>query len=377
MIKTKDIKAVELGPRQLLFGFDDHTGDRQDLIVDGIKTMVQARGQVFIAHFVEHTEQIQGWSCSDILQQVFRAAHELKIHFRWNGRMLTPFEAKRYLLQSPENPVELVTNKKVRPFVFREAALIYRTISNADNQEYGNDQYQLALSLLSVFHHWENQLISFAGKVQKPFFPGKELVSTHRQSLSLLSAKKDSYSLLSNCCSHSDTLLKIAQDVKTLSVFYSEHVSFWENFIQSMDDFDENLAEIRNFPEILHAHEQLNQILTSAFPYDRINKAKLLLSKVQELNDRILKEKIKNLRRTASYRIDTMIDHLSGLLEQLDTKLDKRNRILFPLHMQKKRLGTMNSIQEIDDLLNQTQDRADDFITELEDDCHSEIKIRK
>ncbi|MBU1055249.1 MAG: hypothetical protein KKC46_15710 [Proteobacteria bacterium] len=376
MIKTKDIKAVELGPRQLMFGFEDHTEGRQDLIVEGIKTMLEAQGQLSIEHFVEHMEQA-GWTCSDILQHVFWAALELKIHFLWNNRMLSPFEAKLHLLQSPKNAVELITNKKVRPSVFQEAASIYRTISNDDNQEYGNDQYQLALSLFSVLHHWEKLLIFFAGKAQKPFYPGKELVSKHQQSLNLLLSKKDSYSLLSNCCNHSDTLFEIAQDIKMLSVFYSEHVFFWENLIQSMGDFDESLAEIRNFPEILHAHEQLNQILTSAFPYDRINKAKLLLSKVRELNDRILKEKINNFRRTASYRINTMIDHLSGLLEQLNTKPDKRNRILYPLHMQKKRLGVMNSMQEIDDLLNQTLEQADDFITELENDCYTEINIRK
>ncbi|MFH2093419.1 MAG: hypothetical protein ABIJ31_13760 [Pseudomonadota bacterium] len=369
MIKIQDIKGVELGPRQLMLEFGDHTEDHQDFIVDSLETMMEAQGQVFISDFVDHTAQTQGWPCSDILQWLFWAAHEMKIHFRRKGCVLTSFEAKRHLLQSPENSVELITNKKVKPALFREAALIYQSISNDNDQEYKNDQYQLALSLLSVFQHWESQLISFAGKAQNPFFPGKELISTHLQSLKRLSAKKDSYSLLSNCYTHKDTIFKIVQDVKRLSVFYLEHGLYWEHFIQSMEDFRENLAEIKNFPETLHVYEQLNQILVCAFPCDRIGEVKLLLPKVRKLNDRIVQEKLENCRREALYRIDTVIDHLSGLLAQLDTKLDKRNRILYPLHMQKKQLAAMDSLQQIENLVTQALDRADDFIIELEEDA--------
>ena len=212
-MKIQEIKAVQIGPRQLLFGFDDHLQDMQNHVVACIKKMSEIHGQVYINHGVEYAFEKYGWAQKDILQSIFWAANELELHLRFAGNTITTFEAKEYLVQSFENSVEIVTNKNVKQSVFQETILFYKTIFNEDKQEYGDDQYQFALSLLSNFNKWREKLKSYREIAQKPFYPGINEIKCHLQSLEMLLDKKDSYSLISNCCLHQKVILKIAEDV--------------------------------------------------------------------------------------------------------------------------------------------------------------------
>jgi len=101
MLKTKDIKAIETGPRQLTFGFEGKT---------------QAKTAGLVVSFI--MAQIKA-------------------------------QARKFLLDSPDKPVERVDNRQVEAPLFRDLVNFYQQLMNRENMDFKDDQYEFASSLLS------------------------------------------------------------------------------------------------------------------------------------------------------------------------------------------------------------------------------------
>ncbi len=93
-MKIQNIKGIILGPRQLTFGFENNVGQEQNLIVSCIIEQFETHGRVILDKFILHVKEQHDLTEMDALQYIFWSAHELKIHFRIDGKNIVPFKAK-------------------------------------------------------------------------------------------------------------------------------------------------------------------------------------------------------------------------------------------------------------------------------------------
>ncbi len=364
MLKTKDIKTIETGPRQLTFGFEAKTQTETDnLVISSIKEQAKAHGQVFLYPLISLLKEKHDLAEPDSLQSVFWSAEELKIHFRIEGRPATPHQARKILLDSPDKHVELVGNKQVEASLFRELVSFYQQLMNKENMDFQDDQYGFSLSLLSDLKSWESSLASFAPIAQKPFYPGRQKINDHLHSLKLILARQDSYSLISKCFEERETIAELAGDIKTLSRFYKQQAGFWDILIQKMEEFRENLSELRQNPEAAAGLDRLTRILSSPSPWELIPDAEGLLKTLQIHNDLIVEEKIQNRRQEAQSTIDALIEKLTRLLDSKNSGQDLRNQYLYPLRNAGKKVQKKTTLEEIDRLVDMAEDMVDDALS--------------
>jgi len=223
MLKPNDIKSIEPGPRQLTFDFEEKVrAETDDLVMSCFSEQISAHGQVFLAPLVSHIKEKHHLRVTDILQSVFWFAGELKIHFRSDGIPVTPYQARKLLLDFPDKPVELVANKQVEAPIFRDLVLFYQQLMNKENVNFQNDQYEFALSLLSDLKTWESDLTSFEAMSREAFYPGRQKIRHHLQFLKQILIRQDSYSLICRCYDQKGSIAEMAGDINILSRFYTQ-----------------------------------------------------------------------------------------------------------------------------------------------------------
>jgi len=364
-MKIQNIKKIILGPRQLTFDFESNARQEQNLIVSCIIEQFETHGQVILDKFITHVKEQCDLNEFDALQYIFWSAHELKIHFRVDGKDIVPFKAKRILLKSPEKCVEIITNKVVEISIFQEVIHFYQKLSLGANHNNFFDQYDFACSLLSNLKNWEISLKSFRPIAQRPFYPGSKEINEHLQSLKIMLTRQDSYSIIYTCYNNKEEIVTIADDVENLSTFYPRQVKFWELLIKSIEKFGSNLTEIKKNSEVFSDFNQLTQILASPSPYNLITKADKLLKTVQNYNDLIVQRLTKAHRMKAISKTNSMIKKLVNLFDYHNSDQNLRNKYLYALRSAKKQLQYTKNIKQIDLLLCDTEDMVDDFVEEI------------
>ena len=367
-MKIQIIKDIILGPRQMTFGFDNNPHEDQNFVISCIIEQFENHGQVVLDKFVAYLKQMHDLPEIDTLQYIFWSAQELKIHFRVDGKNITPFETKQILLNSPDKYVEIITNKNVEDSIFQDVVLFYeKKLSKDKNQNTFDDQYHFSRSLLLDLEKWETNLNSFKPIAQKPFYPGREKIHTHLKSLKTILAKQDSYSMIYACYNNKEKIAKMAEDVKIISEFYTRQIKFWDLLITSIEKFRVNLNEIKKNPEIFSGFNRLTQILALPSPYNQISEADRLLKMVQNHNDLIVQEKTKAHCEMAISKIDSMIKKLAKLFDIYRPDQDLRNKILYELRSAEKKVSYAQTIQQINQFLYNTEDMFDDFVEELKE----------
>ena len=366
-MKIQIIKEMILGPRQLTFGFDNNPREEQNLVISCIIEQFENHGQVVLDKFVAHLKQMHDLPEIDTLQYIFWSAQELKIHFRVDGKNITPFETKQILLQSPEKYVEIITNKNVENSIFQDVASFYQKLSKGKNQNSFDDQYNFSRSLLLDLKKWETNLNSFKPIAQKPFYPGRKEIHEYLQILKIILSRQDSYSLIYSCYNNKEKITKIADDVEIISEFYTRQVKFWDLLITSIEEFRINLTEIKKNSKAFAGFNRLTQIITSPSPYNQISEADRLLKMLRIHNDLIVQKMIKMHRTKAISKIDSMIKKLIKLFDIYSPDKDLRNKFLYALRSVRKKMPHTTSIKQIDMVLCNTEDMYDDFIEELKE----------
>jgi hypothetical protein len=367
-MKIQIIKEIILGPRQLTFGFDNDARQEQDLVVSCIIEQFETHGQVILDKFITHVKELHHFKEIDTLQYIFWSAHELKIHFRVDGENIVPFKAKQILVKSPEKCVEIITNKAVETPIFQDVTHFYQKISKKKKYDNFNDQYDFACSLLSDLKNWETSLKSFKPIAQKPFYPGRKEINEHLQSLKIMLARQDSYSIIYTFYNNKEKIVKMADDVRILSTFYPGQIKFWEVLIKSIDTFQINLTEIKKNSEMFADFNRLIQIIASPSPYHLITKADSLLKTVQNHNDLIVKKLTETHRMKAIKKIESLIEKLVNLFNKHNPDQDLRNKYLYALKSAKKQLLHTKSIKQIELLVCDTEDMVDDFVEIIKND---------
>ncbi|MFO7970412.1 MAG: hypothetical protein R6U40_01525 [Desulfobacterales bacterium] len=365
-MKEQNIKDIELGFRQLTFGFENEKLKEQDQIMYYIKNMIETNGHVVLDEFIQYVKEVSEVSEFAILQNIFWLAQELKIHFRINKQRYDPYNIKKILLENPDQPVEIVLNKSVDDFVFQRTKRFSREIFGKDIFDNYDDQYEFSRLLAEKIRHWESCLNRYKPYAKKPYFPGKKQTDRGLSLISTISAKLDSFSLINAFYSNRDPILKLVDDINTLSKFYTRHLDRWIILTESIEEFTKNLPELQNKPDIITAFDRLKQILWTSQPYDMVEEAWELYEKIKIHNDIIVENKTKKCRTNGLTILGDMIEKMKSHLENHKAGPDLRNKYLYSLRSIAKNIRKAKDIESINRLKSDAEDKFDLYWEEVE-----------
>jgi len=365
-MKEQDIKDIELGFRQLTFGFENKKLKEQDQIMYYIKNMTETNGHVVLDEFIQYVKELIELSEFAILQNIFWLAQELKIHFRINKQSLDPYNIKKILLENPDQPVGIILNKSVDDFVFQRTKRFYQEFSGKNIFDNYDDQYEFSRLLAEKIRHWESCLNTYKSFAKKPYFPGKEQIDRGLALIHMISAKLDSFSLINAFYNNRVPILKLVDDVKTLSEFYTQHMDSWVILTESIEAFAKNIPELKNKSEIITAFDRLKQILSISQPYDMVEEAWELYKKIKIHNDIIVENKTEKCRINGLKILGEMIEKMKNHLEAHKAGPDLRNKYLYSLRRISKNISKAKDIESINRLKSDAEDEFDLYWEEVE-----------
>ena len=354
-MRKQDIEDIKLGHRQLLFDFEkDKLKEQETIVRSCIKDQIGNYGYVILDEFVQYVKELHNLSDLIILQYIFWFAEDLGIHFRGDEKILEPLIVKQILIESIEQSVKIVANESVDNSKFQDVKFLYKELFEEKSFNDCIDQYEFSRLLAKKIKDWEVTLKTFKSAGQKPFFPYEEDINGCLNFVDKISVKLDSFSLINAFYDKKKEVQKLADDVEKISAFYTQHIDFWKNLVQSFEEFNNNLYELMKDSNIARDIERLKQILSSSAPYNMITEAKKLLDKITQ------RCRIKLLEK-----VDDMISKMKEHLDSHKAGPDLRNKSLYSLRTVKKRVSEANNIESISFCLIDAERKFDDFWDEI------------
>ncbi len=362
MIPTRLVKKIELGPRQMTFGFDDSNTLDLDFVYSFIEKEYQAQGPVALHRIVSsHALMSRIPELLDMMQAVFWLAEALKLHLYIADRPVSTFQAKQALLKNGDSVIDIVINQPVDPGRFdraKDAAKIFLPALPEDT-----DQYTFSRIVANELESWHTRLTAYRNShAGEPNVPGQSLMNNCLIMIDRLLEKKDSHAVILAMVKYRSKIQELAGNVQMLSDFYTHKVSFWLTFTEQMEDFRQNMEMIRDNAQVHSIYRKLNVICNHAHPFDQIEKAEQLLPELKNFHDRIEQEKTERFRKDCLGQTDKMIRKLSALFDTFDAENEYRNNTLHELRALHKKIDSRRNMEEIKSLFNDAKDLFVDVI---------------
>lgn len=363
MISALLVKKVELGPRQMTFGFEDRIQKNLDRVFGLIEKEYQAGGPVALDSLISSEALSNNLSVPETLQAAFWLAEELKIHFFANDHRVSPLQAKQMLTENPARPVFIVINRPVDDHHFEQAKKTGLSFLPALPERV--DQYTFSRHLVHELKSWQTRLLSYAPQARQPFFPGGKEIKNGMVLLDKILEKQDSYSMILSCLKYQSRIVQLAETTAVLKTFYHQTLPFWQALVAQMQAFETNLAEIKTDRQMFSKYRRLSKIMESPHPYPLVTEAKRLLPDVHDFHQRIEREKIKRLRSETLEKTDKMIRKLISLFDTFESDQEYRNHCLHELRTLHKQIEKSGRMEKIHTLFNDAKDLFVDVIEEI------------
>ena len=363
MLKIRDIKAIDPGPRQLTLGFDTITPEeRNAFVMVSFREQISAHGHVILIDFILFAAEQHKLSVPDILQSVFWLANERQLHFMIDGSTVSPKDARSILLKTSTEIILLIDNQKVEDSVFKDTLSFYKMLMpdkiTGKNTGYDHEQYEFAMALIAIFQEWKAELKDVEPQARKPHFPGSQKIEKYMQYLKKLMAHQDTASIINNACNKKKAISNIKADIDALSMFYKLHAVRWKSFIRLTDELKLHLSELEQNPESFQEYQELISILKCPDPWDMIPKAERLSEKLEKNKKQIIQAKVRQLRIEAKSDIHAIVEEIGQFLDIRQSDMDFRNKCLYPFQTGLKQLERKNTLNGIDKLINSLKDIA-------------------
>ncbi|WP_020587900.1 hypothetical protein [Desulfobacter curvatus] len=361
MIPIRLLKKIELGPRQMTFGFDDSNAIDLDFVYSFIEKECRTQGPVPLHCLIEAQHLISRIpEPQDILQAVFWLAEELKIHLYVVDHPVSPFQAKQTLLKNVDSTIDIVINQPVDENRFARAKDTAETFLPSLPRD--SDQYTFSRAVANELESWHTRLTAYRDHAGQPNLPGKSLINNCIVLMDRLLEQKDSHAIILALVKYQSKIPELAGNVQMLSDFYTHKCSFWITFAEQMEDFKQNMEMIRDNKQIHSIYRKLKGILNHSHPFAQVEKAEQLLPELKEFHNRIEQEKTERLRKACLEQTDKMIRKLSALFDTFDAEDEYRNNTLHELRALNKKIGSRRDMDEIKTLFNDAKDLFVDII---------------
>lgn len=359
MIPTRTIKKIELGPRQMTFGFDTSETMDPDVVYPHIEKEYQTNGPVELQRLAESLSPGTG-NLLDILQAVFWLAQDLKVYLYIADQPVSPFQAKQALINDSDTAIEITINQPVDQNRFDRAMVLAKTFlpSVPENP----DQYTVSRAVANTLESWHTRLTAYLNHPMQPNLPGNYLINNCLVLIDRLIEKKNSSAIILALVKYGSKIHDLSGNVQTLSNFYTRKLSFWALFTEQMADFKQNMEIIREDEQIHSIYRKLNGILKAPCPFDQVEQAERLLPELSAFHHRIEQQKTDRLRKACLDKTDKMIRKLSALFDTFDAKPEDRNNTLHELRNLNKKIHSSLEQVEIEALFNDAKDLFVDII---------------
>ncbi len=362
-LKKKWIKAIELGPRQILFGLDMDDAHLTDLVLSCIARQCIMHGQASLHTVIEELTTRNGLPESDTLQIIFGFVHELKIGFYCNGQPITAPEVKKTLLKNTDTDIRLILNKQVQASTFQAVQQIFQ-LMGAPFAEY-KDQHAFAFAALHLLEQWRHNLKTWYFWSKTDRYPGKGQIKKQLAFTAHLLQNRTAHSLLTTCFNQKDQLSVAADEIRKISTFFTKDLAFWDTLGLNLPRFAENKVRIRENPDIAAAYNQLTVIYSSPDPFDNIQTARDLFNTVNAFHQQVEAQKLDVCRQQAMEKIDGVIRKLTADLAIHNVDPDTCNQILLALRQTRKKIGGLPDIDQVNRTCRDAIDLAMDHFEEV------------
>lgn len=365
-LKKRWIKEIEIGPRQILFGLAMDDARLTDLVLSCVTDQCTMHGNAKLSDIITDVSTRNSLPAPEILQMVFGFVHELKLCFYLHGRQITALETKQKLLDTPETDIRVVLNKKVPAETFHTVQQAFQQMG-APFADY-EDQHAFAFAALQMFLQWHHDVKTFYAQARKDTWPGMDQIKMLLAFTGRLLHKQTAHAFLTDCFKQLNHLPDVARTFQTIRTFYTKDLCFWEELVQTMPQFGENLPRITTQnPDAAAAYRELTDIVSSPHPFDQIQTARDLFKTVRTCHKQIESQKLENCRRQAKEKIDAVIKKLTADMAAHNIDPDLRNPILLHLRQTRQQFSLQPDIQEVNRLCRDAVDLATDQFEELID----------
>ncbi len=347
----------------MTFGFENRTEKDLETVFLLIKKEYQADGPVPVDRLMQSEFISDVQSPLEFLQIIFWLAEDLKVHFFIKDRTSSPNQTKQLLIENPETPVFVVTNRTADLEPFEQAKKTAGFFIPVLPE--GVDQYTFSRIFIHELKMWQDRLKSYALKAMQSHFPGSKKIKNSIILLTKILEKQDSFSFILSCSKYKSKIAKLAETCDVLKKFYTQKLSFWQKFIEQMKAFESNLMEFGKNKQIFSAHQRLSEILKSSNPFPLVDEAEQLLPDVYLFHQQVEREKVETLRSVALERLEKMIRKLISLFETFESDQEYRNQCLQNLRSLGKRIENSHSIEEMNTLIDDAKDMFVDVIEDI------------
>lgn len=363
MIPVRHIRKIELGPRQMTFGFEDGLSRHMDEAYNAVQLECESQGSAAMDGLMESCENMSGLGEIQLLQSLFWLAEESRIHFRIEDTPVSPAQTKQILLDRPETCVLIFVNRQADEGLFKEAGKIGAAILPEDPADM--DQYEFSRAMLALFDKWQSRLESYAEKAENDNFPGKKDISAGLGFLEKLMLRKDSYSVIQNCYKYGTRITSTAEKIDVLTQFYSRDAAFWQELLDRMAQFKANMPQIKTNEAVYPQYRRLEEIIRLKSPYPYLEEARSAFESVLACHREIEQKKLDVSRKMAVAGVDKMVNKLIGLFDTFEIDTEYRNEMLIDLRGLIKEIETSRSIAHIERLQADAKDLFVEVIEEI------------
>jgi hypothetical protein len=363
LLKKNSIKAIEIGPRQILFGLEMDDSRLTDLVLSCIARQCMADGQARLHTVIEELTTENPLQAFDILQLIFGFVHELKIGFYHGNRPMTAPETKKALINDPGTDIRIVLNKQVPASLFQAVQQVFQSMSVPLGES--RDQHAFAFAVLNRIRQWHMDLQTLYARSSADEYPGSGRISELLDFTAYLLENQTAHALLTNCYEQAVPLAAAADDIQKIQYFYTKDIAFWDQVTQALPGFRENLDGIEKKPEVAEAYHELTDIVAASDPFDRISKARDLFNTVNACHQQIETQKLEAGRQQARKKIDRLIQLLTPELFASPVDIDTQNAILLTLRRTRKKISGLPNIRQVNQVCRDTIDLTLDQVEEL------------
>jgi DNA repair ATPase RecN len=211
---------------------------------------------------------------------------------------------------------------------------------------------------------WVQNLDKYKPLADTGKYPGKKKIDSCLETTGKLLNIHDSYELIKKFNSSKDDLTKASNYLHDLKDFYTNQKDTWETLSSAMDKFQPNRTALEKDSEAGKALQRMTHILNAASPYGMLKEVNSLISKVESVNEGLVKER----RTSAIESLDDMISQISNLLKENKAKDNFSNNTLMPIQNIKKKIQTENSIPHITYNVNEAERLLEEALEAIDEE---------
>lgn len=210
---------------------------------------------------------------------------------------------------------------------------------------------------------WVQTLEKYKPLADTGNYPGKKEIDACLEIAGKIIKIHDSFEIIKAFNAKKEDLKDAADDLHTLTDFYTHQRSTWEKLKDAVKLFMPNKSALDKHPDAERALKRMLEIADAPGPYPMLKEVEGLISKVEKVNEELLKKN----RDSAEKGLDSIIGKLTSQLEGHKAPADFKNEILYPIQQIKKKIPVQFSIPEILYHVAESQTLYEEAIGKIED----------